>query len=125
MSQGKLDEAEPYYREALEVYRQVLGDEHPYTLTSINTMGWLLQAQGKLDEAEPLLLEGYTILESSLPGARRAQKLPPAIERLIKLYDAWGKPDKADEWRAKLLQSDEEKESSPETEGESVSDHDI
>ena len=27
-----------------------------------------------------------------------------AIERLIKLYDAWGKPDKAAEWRANLAE---------------------
>jgi hypothetical protein len=39
-----------------------------------------------------------------LPGGRRAQKLPPAIERLVKLYEAWGHPEKADEWRAKLAE---------------------
>jgi tetratricopeptide (TPR) repeat protein len=43
-AQGKLSEAEPYYREALEGRRRVLGDEHPDTLTSINNMGVLLQA---------------------------------------------------------------------------------
>ena len=25
-----------------------------------------------------------------------------ALERLVQLYDAWGKPDQAAEWRAKL-----------------------
>ena len=142
--QGKLGEAEPYYLEVLEIRRRVLGDEHRSTLASINNMGSLLNAQRRyaqsepilresvetgmnvlgaehwrvaearsllgesvagqkrFDEAEPLLLEGYTGLESSLPGGRRADKLPLAIERLITLYDAWGKPDKAGEWRAKL-----------------------
>ena len=37
--------------------------------------------------------------ESGTPDAERG-----AIERLIKLYDAWGKPDKADEWWAKLAE---------------------
>ena len=52
-AQGRLAEAEPYYRKALEVSRRVLGDEHPSTLSSINNMGGLLQAQGRLAEAEP------------------------------------------------------------------------
>jgi hypothetical protein len=25
--------------------------------------------------------------------------LPDALDRLVKLYEAWGKKDKADEWR--------------------------
>ncbi|CAN5632702.1 hypothetical protein BH09PLA1_BH09PLA1_06380 [soil metagenome] len=56
-AQGKLSEAEPLYREALERYRRVLGDDHPGTLISISNMGALLQAEGKLSEAEPVLRE--------------------------------------------------------------------
>ena len=56
-AQGKLDEAEPLYREALAGRRAALGDTHPSTLGSINNLGLLLQAQGKRDEAEPLLAE--------------------------------------------------------------------
>ena len=29
-------------------------------------------------------------------------RLPEALERLVQLYDAWGKKEKADEWRLKL-----------------------
>ncbi len=43
--QGKLTEAEPYHREALEGSRRVLGDDHPHTLESIDDMGNLLQSQ--------------------------------------------------------------------------------
>jgi len=55
--QGKLDEAEPLFREALEVRRRTLGDTHPNTLANINNLGLLLKDQGKLSEAEPLLRE--------------------------------------------------------------------
>ena len=55
--QGKLGEAEPLYREALDGRRRTLGDSHPDTLTSINNLESLLQAQGKLGEAEPLYRE--------------------------------------------------------------------
>jgi CHAT domain-containing protein/tetratricopeptide (TPR) repeat protein len=56
-AKGKLAEAEPYCREALEKRRRVLGKEHRDTLTSMNNMGILLQAQGKLAEAEPYCRE--------------------------------------------------------------------
>ena len=55
--QGKLDEAAPLFREALDARRATLGDRHPDTLTSINNMASLLQAQGKLDEAAVLRRE--------------------------------------------------------------------
>ncbi|MAG64035.1 hypothetical protein CMO84_11000 [Candidatus Woesearchaeota archaeon] len=63
-SQGKYDEAEPLYREALEAKHRTLGDEHPSTLISIGNLGNLLQAQGKYDEAESLFRE-------ALAGFRR------------------------------------------------------
>ena len=56
-TQGKYDEAEPLYREALEVTREMLGDRHPNTLTSIGNLGVLLQYKGDLAAAEPLLRE--------------------------------------------------------------------
>jgi tetratricopeptide (TPR) repeat protein len=55
--QGKLDQAEPYYREALEKRRRVLGEEHPNTLISISNMGFLLHSQGNFAEAEPYVRE--------------------------------------------------------------------
>jgi non-specific serine/threonine protein kinase/serine/threonine-protein kinase len=49
--QGKLDEAEKFYREALEGQRRVLGDDHEKTLSTINNMGSVLEAQRRFDEA--------------------------------------------------------------------------
>ena len=60
--QGKLAEAEPYYREALESRRRVLGDTHTRTLYSANNMGVLLRLLGRFAEAERHhreALEGY------------------------------------------------------------------
>ena len=62
--QGKLAEAEPYYREALEGCRRVLGNEHRDTLTSIANNGSLLYLMGKDTQAEPYLRE-------ALEGRRR------------------------------------------------------
>jgi tetratricopeptide (TPR) repeat protein len=53
-AQGKLAEAEPLYRRALEGREQQLGAHHPSTLTSVNNLAMLLRTQGKLAEAELL-----------------------------------------------------------------------
>jgi hypothetical protein len=60
-----------------------------------------LTARGAFADAEPLLLKSWPRFESN-------RKLPPAVrsrslERLITLYDAWGKPEQAGAWRAKRL----------------------
>ncbi|RYP45024.1 hypothetical protein DL770_011440 [Monosporascus sp. CRB-9-2] len=46
-SQGKYDEAEQMYRQALVLYQAVLGRKHPYTLTSMNNLARVLYSQGK------------------------------------------------------------------------------
>ncbi len=63
----KLKEAEPYYRQALEGNRRVLGDDHPNTLNSIKNMGGLLKSMGKLDEAELYYREVLEINRRKLP----------------------------------------------------------
>ncbi|MEM7229593.1 MAG: serine/threonine-protein kinase [Planctomycetota bacterium] len=53
-AQGRVDDAETYFREALDGRRHVLGDDHPETLESMNTLGAWLDRQGDLEHAEPL-----------------------------------------------------------------------
>ena len=107
-AQKRYTESEPILRESLETGGTVLGADHWRVAEARSLLGESLAGQEQFNEAEPLLLEGYTGLESSLPGGWRSQKLPPAIERLIKLYDAWGKPDQAAEWRAKRTENSDE-----------------
>jgi hypothetical protein len=63
-----------------------------------------LLGQKKYAEAEPLLIQGYHGLkerESNLPKGSRTP-LKDAGEPLVRLYEVWGKPEKAAEWRQKL-----------------------
>ena len=46
-------------------------------------------------------MNGYQELQSDLAGSRRRRL--EALERIVKLYETWGKPDKAAEWRAKRV----------------------
>ncbi len=84
--QGKYDEAMPYYVEALEAHRRVLGDEHPDTLSSISNMGLLLKNQGKYEEAMPYYVEALETRRRVL-GDEHPDTLK-SIESLIELYDA-------------------------------------
>ena len=48
---GDLSAAELLYREALQVYRETLGDWHPVTFMSINHLGRLLKDKAKQGRA--------------------------------------------------------------------------
>lgn len=46
--QGKLEEAEAPMREALAIFKKVLGEEHPNVATLLNNLAQLLSAQVRL-----------------------------------------------------------------------------
>jgi tetratricopeptide (TPR) repeat protein len=60
-AQGKHDEAEPLYRQSLEISRKVLGEEHSDVVGLLNNLAQLLYTQGKYDEAEPLYRQSLAI----------------------------------------------------------------
>ena len=100
---GKPAEAEAALREAAGVFNRVLPD----TWERFNTqtmLGAVLEAQQKFAEAEPLLVSGYEGMSSRKPGAnmRGHFTLDQAGEAVVKLYQDWGKPEKASEWKTRL-----------------------
>jgi eukaryotic-like serine/threonine-protein kinase len=70
----------------------------------VSQLGAALAGQKRLAEAEPLLIKGYDGLNERQPKIPvPARKFViEAGERLISLYEAWGKKEKAAEWKAKL-----------------------
>ena len=60
-AQGRYEEAEPLYLQALELYKRLLGDHHPHVATSLNNLAGLYDAQGRYNEAEPLYLRTLEI----------------------------------------------------------------
>jgi serine/threonine protein kinase/tetratricopeptide (TPR) repeat protein len=109
IKQRRYAEAEPLLRECLKFREQ----NEPGDWTTFNTrsmLGGSLLGQKKYADSEPLLLAGYEGMKE------REAKIPPigkfrlteAIERLAQLYEAWGKLEKAAEWRAKLPPAAEE-----------------
>lgn len=73
---GLYDAASPLQHEALTIRLRLLGEEHPLTLESMDSLGVLLQKQGKPEEAEPFTraaLEGFRhVLGDDHPSTLRA-----------------------------------------------------
>jgi tetratricopeptide (TPR) repeat protein len=127
LQQEKCSEAEPVLRACLAVREKT----QPDTWNTFNTrslLGGALLGRGRYPEAEPLVVSGYEGMEaraatippegrprSSIPAspaqwAVRAATIPPegrprlaeAALRVIRLYEAWGKPGQATAWKEKL-----------------------
>jgi tetratricopeptide (TPR) repeat protein len=103
LQRKKWDEAEPVLRESLAIRRKIVPND--WTTFNIRSqLGGALLGQGKYADAEPLLLEGYGGMKE------RLAKIPPdgrirlteSLERLVQIYDSWGKPAEAAKWRDEL-----------------------
>jgi serine/threonine protein kinase/tetratricopeptide (TPR) repeat protein len=96
-------QAESTARECLDLYATVMPDDWRRFRT-MSQLGAALLGQKKYAEAEPLLIGGYEGLKAreakiQVPAKKR---LAEAAGRIVELYEAWGKPDRAAEWRDKL-----------------------
>jgi serine/threonine protein kinase len=105
--EGKPADAELKLRECLTLRKRIEPDAWT-TFEAESMLGEALAAQKKYAEAEPLLVSGYQGLKSreeAIPAVDRP-RLARALDRLITLYEAWGKDDQAARWR-------EEREAAP------------
>jgi tetratricopeptide (TPR) repeat protein len=100
---GDFAKAELALRELLVIRQK----KQPDAWTTFNTqahLGASLLGQKRYADAEPLLLAGYEGMkqhEAKIPP-RGKVRLTEALERLVQLYDAWGKPEQAQKWRKEL-----------------------
>ena len=97
---GRPGEAETLLAEAVAGVGRALPREHLTTGITIHKYGVCLTALERYGEAEATLLEAHEILIAAV-GADHVHT-QEVIPNLVTLYEAWGKPDKAAEWRAKL-----------------------
>ena len=97
---GRHAEAQALLRESVQTGSRVLGEGHWRQAEATSLLGSALTGLGDYERAEALLLESYAALEARLEGQWRAQYMPTAARRLAELYDAWGRPNEAEPWRA-------------------------
>jgi non-specific serine/threonine protein kinase/serine/threonine-protein kinase len=94
---GRAGEAEPILRESLKLRRQALPPGHWLIASSESVLGACLTAERRFPEAEALLLQARAGLESS--RGHDHERTVEARRRLVALYEAWGRPDRAAAWR--------------------------
>jgi len=81
----------------------MLGKDDPHTLEYMHELAVLYMQQARCDEAELLLLEAVEGRRLKLGDIHLHTQ--ESLNNLIALYEAWGKPEKAAEWREKLPQT--------------------
>jgi hypothetical protein len=96
-------EAESTARACLGLHQKKQPDDW-WCYQTMSQLGAALAGQTKYAEAEPLIVQGYEGLkarEARIPASRKPS-LTEAAARVVRLYEAWGKPDQATAWKARL-----------------------
>lgn len=85
--------AETLLREALEIRRKALPKGNLQTAITENVLGECLTTLQHFAEAEPLLIESYAVIKTGT--GEQDKRRTKALNRLVTLYEKWGKADQA------------------------------
>jgi tetratricopeptide (TPR) repeat protein/tRNA A-37 threonylcarbamoyl transferase component Bud32 len=95
--QDRHGEAEPLYVDLVTASRRALPEDHWHIGSAELRLGSCRRRLMKYELGEQALLEAYRILAAAENAALRDR----AARQLAALYDDWGRPDRAEAWRAK------------------------
>jgi tetratricopeptide (TPR) repeat protein len=103
LAQSRWTEAESLLRESLTICEKVLPEDWK-RYNTMSLLGESLAAQGRYAEAEPMVVKGYEGMKEreSRITAPDHFRLCEATVRMVHLYEAWGKLEKATEEKAEL-----------------------
>ena len=102
-SQGRVEEAETEYARLVEISKSVFHERNWYVAKLQGEHGECLIQLRRFAQAELPLLASHEGLKASYGDEHNLTI--DAIKRLIRLYEAWGKPEKAAEWTALLFRA--------------------
>jgi serine/threonine protein kinase/tetratricopeptide (TPR) repeat protein len=94
---GQAREAQPLLEESLHMHRSLFPGRNWRTAKIESILGGCLTALGKYDDAEPLVLSSYETLHA--PRWAPPAQTSKSLDRVVQLYEAWGKPEQAAMWR--------------------------
>jgi hypothetical protein len=107
LAQQRYVEAETLLREGSRLAEMHWPDAG-FRFYAMSLLGASLAGQAKYADAEPLLLQGHQGLEqrqaSMPPYLNPTRRVRESLERVVQLYEAWGKPTQASEWKKKLAE---------------------
>jgi eukaryotic-like serine/threonine-protein kinase len=102
LKMGRYGEAEVLYLDVIEARRRVLGENHPKTCLTLSRLASLYEEQKRYADAETAALAAYHGFLRTMGGEHEYTR--NVISQMQTLYAAWGKPEIAAQWRAKLQQ---------------------
>jgi hypothetical protein len=101
LSAGKVQDAKSIANEALAFPEEALPIDNKYRARAKSALGGVMIVEKDYSHTEPLLIDAYRILsvqEKTSVSTKRC------LQRIIDLYNAWGKPEKAAQYQ-KLVES--------------------
>jgi eukaryotic-like serine/threonine-protein kinase len=103
VKQGRWSDADPVLRECLAIREKAMPDDW-LRFNAMSLLGRSLLGQAQYAEAEPLIIGGYEGMLSREAKIIAPSKflLAEAAERVVRLYEGWGKPEQAAAWKARL-----------------------
>jgi serine/threonine protein kinase/tetratricopeptide (TPR) repeat protein len=104
VNKGAYEEAEQSFLEAISVFKKTFPENHWQIANANSLLGGCLSKLRRYSEAEKLLVESYSMINKQFGASHR--RAIAALKRVIELYEAWGKSEKADEYRVLLKKED-------------------
>ncbi len=94
IERAQYEQAEPLLQQALRIYEEVLGPEHPDTARTLNSLAILYQNQGKYEQAEPFYQRALWTRERMLGNEHL--DTADTLNGLAILYQNQGKYEQAE-----------------------------
>ena len=97
LATGRLNEAEPLLRRALEIVTSILGLEHPYVAAAQLKLAKVLQATNRTAKAEPLVRSALSINETIFGNAH--PRVASSLSHLATLFEDTNRLNEAEPLR--------------------------
>ncbi len=103
LNNGRPEDAEPLFVEALEARRKLHAGDHRDVAISMNNLGMLRSAQGRFAEAEPLYMQALE-MEQRMSAERDSPSLAISLSNLAAFNQRNGKLEEAEKLAIKSLE---------------------
>lgn len=97
LDRGEPRRAEPLLRQALAIRQRLFRNDDGRVAATKGLLGEALTSLGRYEEAERLLLDAHGALADR--SESRPRDVRESVDRLVRLYSAWGRPVKAAHYR--------------------------
>lgn len=93
VASSRYDEAEPLFKQAIEIDINTIGAKHPDYAIRLNNLAYLYESMGRYDEAEPLYIQAIEIGKDTI--GEKHPDYATHLNNLANLYESMGRYDEA------------------------------